>query len=223
MVVMLAAIVGLQTVSLGYSAGLDMGQDTITYALHTFFALYILVLAVISLPQTSRGPHSQTVVHISCLSVLASLSLGVTAIIPRTQLHTALFAPAEDNSTLRSIWYSIFALYIGVCANALTAPLGPALHFPKELIYSEKIVAAITNQAYDNVSGITGSCYASLRATFDVLTHYAQVPPCGIYSFSPTLRRSSCSATPPSLSTLAISPLCRRTCVRQISSRKCVR
>ncbi|KAI0312306.1 multidrug resistance-associated ABC transporter [Amylostereum chailletii] len=157
MVVMLSAIVGLQTVSLGYSAGLDMTQDTITYALHTFFALYILVLAVISLPQTSRGPHTQTVVHISCLSVVASLLLGITAIIPRTRLHTSLFAPAEDNNTLRSIWYSIFALYIGVCANALSTPLGPALHFPKELIYSEKTVAAITNQAYDNVSGVTGA------------------------------------------------------------------
>ncbi len=54
------------------------------------------------------------------------------------------------------VWYVVLSLYTLSTAVAITTPLGPALHFPISRIYSEKTVAAVTNHAVDNVSGVTG-------------------------------------------------------------------
>jgi len=73
-------------------------------------------------------------------------------------------APAEGTAEgsrpyfLQVIWYVVLALYGLSTVVAITTPLGPPLHFPVSRIYSEKTVAAITNQAADNVSGATGLC-----------------------------------------------------------------
>jgi hypothetical protein len=151
-------VVTLQTVSLGYAASFSSSTTTVTYLLHVLFAIYLSILAVQSVGKYTIGSHIRNVIHLSVLSTLTFALLGVTALLPRDP--TSISAPTEDSQPhfLQVIWYVVLALYGLSTVVAVTTPLGPPLHFPVSRIYSEKTVAAITNQAVDNVSGATGSC-----------------------------------------------------------------
>ena len=148
----------LQTVSLGYAASFSSSSITATYLLHVLFAIYLSILAVQSVGKNTISSHVRNVIHLSVLTTLTFALLGCTALFPRDP--TSGSAPADDSQPhcLQVIWYVVLALYGLSTVIAITIPLGPPLHFPVSRIYSEKTVAAITNQAADNVSGAIGSC-----------------------------------------------------------------
>jgi hypothetical protein len=158
LVIALVLVVSLQTVSLGHAASFSSPTTTATYLLHVLFGIYLLILAVQSVGKNSIYSHTRNTIHLSVLTTLTFGLLGVTALFPRDQ--TSISALAEDSQPhfLKVIWYVVLGLYAISTVVAITTPLGPPLHFPVSRIYSEKTVAAITNQAVDNVSGATGLC-----------------------------------------------------------------
>ncbi|KAN0125580.1 multidrug resistance-associated ABC transporter [Russula decolorans] len=156
MVIAFVVVVSLQTVSFGYAASFSSSTTAATYLLHVLFAIYLSILAVQSVGRNTIGSHIGNVIHLSVLTTLTFALLGFTALLPRDP--TSILAPAEDwPHFLQAIWYVVLALYGLSTVVAVTTPLGPPLHFPVSRIYSEKTVAAITNQAVDNVSGATGA------------------------------------------------------------------
>ncbi len=152
----------LQTVSLGYAASFSSSTTTATYLLHVSFAIYLSILAVQSVGKNTMYLHIRNTVHLSILTTLAFALLGFTALFPHdpTSISAPAKGTAEDSRPyfLQVIWYVVLALYGLSTVVAITTPLGPPLHFPVSRIYSEKTVAAITNQAAGNVSGATGLC-----------------------------------------------------------------
>ena len=105
---------------------------------------------------------SRLLIALLVLTTLAFVLLGFTALFPRVRASISSLADDSEPRFLHVVWYVVLGLYAFSTAIAITTPLGPPLHFPVSRIYSEKTVAAITNQARDNVSGITGmySCLA---------------------------------------------------------------
>ncbi len=157
LVIAVVVIVSLQAISLGYAVYfLSSKATTATRVLHLLFAIYLSVLAVQSVGKNMVYSHTRNIIHLSVLTTLAFVLLGSTALIPRD--HTTISAPAEDSQPygLEVVWYVVLGLYTLSTVVTITTPLGPALHFPVSRIYSEKTVAAVTNQAVDNVSGATG-------------------------------------------------------------------
>lgn len=157
LVIAFVVVASLQTTSLSYAASFSSSTTTATYLLHVLFAIYLLILAVQSVGKNTISSHITNVIHLCVLTTLTFALLGVTALLPRDP--TSISAPAEDSRPrfLQVIWYVVLALYALSTVVAITTPLGPPLHFPVSRIYSEKIVAAITNQEVDNVSGAIGS------------------------------------------------------------------
>jgi hypothetical protein len=142
---------------LSYALSLSSSTSTAaTYLLHILFAIYLLVLAVQSIGRNTIYSYATNIIHLSVLTTLAFALLGVTALLPPD--HASSSAPAKDSQphSLQVIWYVVLGLFALSTVVAVTTPLGPALHFPVSRIYSEKVVAAITNQDVDNVSGATG-------------------------------------------------------------------
>jgi len=154
LVIAFVLVVSLQTVSLGYAASFSSSTTTATYLLHVLFAVYLSILAVQSVGKNTIASHIRNVIHLSVLTTLTFVLLGFTALYPRDQTSILDSQPHY----LEAIWYVVLGLYALSTVVAITTPLGPPLHFPTSRIYSEKIVAAITNQAVDNVSGATGLC-----------------------------------------------------------------
>jgi hypothetical protein len=144
----------LQTVSLGYAASVSPSATTATYLLHVLFATYLLILGVQSAGNNSFYSHTRNTIHLSVLTTLTFVLLGFTALFPRGRTSILETQPHY----LQVVWYVVLGLYALSTVVAVTTPLGPPLHFPVSRIYSEKTVAAITNQAVDNVSGATGLC-----------------------------------------------------------------
>ncbi|KZV66005.1 ATP-binding cassette transporter [Peniophora sp. CONT] len=159
LILVLAAIVGLQTASLALSAGLALRNEIVTYSLHVFIALYALALALVSIRQNEQRAHTVVTAHLAILNVIVFFALFVVAILPDTTLHTQLYVIYMRNSPkaldiLRAV---DVVLYLVAAVLTMSMPLGPQLHYPVERIYSEKTVASITNQDINNVSGSTGA------------------------------------------------------------------
>jgi hypothetical protein len=156
LVIALAVIISLQTVSLGYAVSSSSLTTTITYLLHVLFAIYLSVLAVQSVGRNTIHSHTRNILHFSILTTLAFVLLGSTALFPRDRASISSLADDSQPRFLQVVWYIVLVLYAFSTAVAVTTPLGPLLHYPVSRIYSEKTAAAITNQAQDNVSGVTG-------------------------------------------------------------------
>lgn len=97
--------------------------------------------------------------------------LGFTALFPRDRASISSLTDDTQPRFLQVVWYVVLGLYAFSTAVAITTPLGPPLHFPASRIYSEKTVAAITNQAQDNVSGVTGLYIPALLNLISKSTH----------------------------------------------------
>ncbi|KAI0066796.1 multidrug resistance-associated ABC transporter [Artomyces pyxidatus] len=147
-------ILAVQATSLTYAIYLSLTSSITVYVLHLVFAAYLICISVRSLTRDASSSHTETMVHISALTFLAFATLGTTALIPENSISMSEEAAPQ---VLNVLWYVAFALYTCACLLAITTPLGPALHYPTSRIYSEKTVAAITNTAPDNVSGVTGA------------------------------------------------------------------
>jgi hypothetical protein len=150
------AIAALEAVSLGWSIITEETYHIIVFSLRLVFTLYVLIMSLRSVGLTTIGENSESLIHIAALSFLAVFALGIAAMLPSRP------SPSEDNVgdgtsvILVYFWYTITVLYILACYVSATMPHGPPLHFPPNLIYSEKTVAASANMQQDNVCGITG-------------------------------------------------------------------
>ncbi|KAH8986771.1 ATP-binding cassette transporter [Lactarius hatsudake] len=157
LVMAFAVIVSLQTVALGYSISFSSSAIIATHLLHVSFSVYLSILAAQSIGKSTIHSHTKRTIHLSALSALAFVLLGFTALLPSNRVSTSILADGSQPRFMQVVWYVVLGLYASSTFLAVTTPLGPALHFPVSRIYSEKTVAAITNQAMDNVSGVTGA------------------------------------------------------------------
>ena len=160
LVITFTIIVSLQTVSLGYAISFLSLIDALTHILHVFFSVYLSVLAAQSFGENTIHSHKRRTIHLSALTALAFVLLGFTALSPSNRVSISIQANGSQPRFMQVVWYVVLGLYASSTFIAVTTPLGPALHYPVSRIYSEKTVAAITNQARDNVCGVTGSCFS---------------------------------------------------------------
>ncbi|KAI9068084.1 multidrug resistance-associated ABC transporter [Trametes sanguinea] len=152
MAALMAIILAIQAVSLGWAI-IDEDKLNITvYSLQVVFALYTLVIAAKAVNQT-YSHHSHAIIHLSALLFLAATLLTTTAILPSRPMP-AVSILGYDSAPL-ALWYTAYALYIVCMAVAVTTPRGPPLHFPSEKIYSDKTLMQVTSHYEDNVCGVT--------------------------------------------------------------------
>lgn len=149
-------IVYLQGAALGHSVSYLSPTVIVTQLLHVSFSLYLVILAAQSFDKSTVHSHTRRTIHISALTALAFVLLGFTALFPSNRVSSSTQVDDSQPRFLQVFWYVVLGLHAFTTFIAVTTPLGPALHFPVSRIYSEKTVAAITNQAMDNVSGVTG-------------------------------------------------------------------
>ena len=140
------------TISLGWSVANEERSDTVIYALHVCFALYILLVAARSIGQDNPDDHSESILHLTALLTVVSILLGSAAILPSTP--SPVVASIEDERILLGLWYGLVGIYCVACFISYTTPLGPPLYYPPSSIYSEKTVQSITNTDEENVCGI---------------------------------------------------------------------
>ncbi|KAH9932956.1 multidrug resistance-associated ABC transporter [Fomitopsis serialis] len=150
----LAAILMVQCVSLGWAAIEDERTSIAVHTLHIVFALYTLVVAARSVGQEDNE-HAESMIHLSALTFVASAFLFTTSILPSTELvDISLYV---SSSVPLGLFYATLALYIASLVLVATTPCGPPLHFPPEQIYSDKVTAKMTNKSEDNVCGTAGA------------------------------------------------------------------
>ncbi|KAF7292829.1 Multidrug resistance-associated ABC transporter protein [Mycena indigotica] len=121
--------------------------------LRVAFSFYIATVAVFSIRRQSVFEHTESIWHLSALNFVPVPLLGFTAIIP-DDYHPVSSVSVHAPTIL---WYTALGLHLVVALIAANTPCGPALHYPPEAIYSEKIAQAITNTAENNVAGIYGA------------------------------------------------------------------
>jgi len=151
---LLAAILMVQCICLGWAAIEGERTNIGVHTLHIVFALYALVAAARSVGQQDNE-HAVSMIHLSALTFVASAFLFTTSILPSTELvDISLYVPSTVPLVL---FYATLALYVASLVLAASTPCGPPLHFPPEQIYSDKVTAKMTNTSEDNVCGITGA------------------------------------------------------------------
>ncbi|KAL0562987.1 hypothetical protein V5O48_019091, partial [Marasmius crinis-equi] len=150
-----ASIFILQSLQLGLSVedGSGITTDIVGNALDVYYAFYLLVLCVRSIQYRNVEAHSESVLHISGLSVISALFLATLAILPTTspgsQPALQHVSPVTDY-----LWYTVVALYLTTSFIALSTPQGPPLHYPPSAVYLPKTVETITNIDKENVTGL---------------------------------------------------------------------
>ncbi|KAJ7512914.1 multidrug resistance-associated ABC transporter [Mycena galericulata] len=147
--ILLAAVVGLQAACLALAVLETF--EVATYALHLFYALYVLTVAGFAVKRIDVQAHSESIWHLAALTTLPAFSMSFTAILPS---DAVILASVE---IIQRLWYAVLAIYIVACITAWTTPLGPPLHYPPSAIYSPKTVAAATNTDQENVTGVVGA------------------------------------------------------------------
>ncbi|KAF5371802.1 hypothetical protein D9758_003453 [Tetrapyrgos nigripes] len=152
--ILFTAIVALQCARLSFFIP-GNSKDLTIGVIHICFPLYLLAVTLRSLSQSTVEPHSESIIHLAALTAVASLTQGVTAILPNTPpVVTPLTVPAGQPFLQERLWYASIALYISSTILVFVTPCGPPLHYPNEAIYSSKVVASTTNQDKANVTGI---------------------------------------------------------------------
>ncbi|KAI0631355.1 hypothetical protein C8Q77DRAFT_202931 [Trametes polyzona] len=147
----LAIILAIQAVSLGWSIAEDDRTNIAVYSLHVAFALYTLVLAARAINQT-YSQHSSSIIHLSALTFFATVLLTITALLPSEPLPVV--SVFQSSVTPLALWYTVYALYAICMAIIVTTPRGPPLHFPSSKIYSDKTLMQVTSNYEDNVCGM---------------------------------------------------------------------
>ncbi|TFK22452.1 ATP-binding cassette transporter [Coprinopsis marcescibilis] len=153
---LLAFTVALNGVALGFSYIEGYREAVIIALLQLVFSIYILVLSARSVVQDNVEAHSQSVIHLSLLTLAAALLLISVAIMPDTPPPVIKSLRVLDN-TLDGVWYGVTALYSVACVVVFTTPQGPPLRYPADEVYSTKTVQAITNPDPENVCGLVGA------------------------------------------------------------------
>jgi hypothetical protein len=154
----LAFAVAISTVSLSWSVANNDHVNIKIYSLQLLFTLYVFIISARSVFQVTKDEHSDSIIHLTALLTTAFCLLGLAAIPPPADSPPPVPAPTDDESVPPGLGYALLGIYTVACTLAYSTPLGPALHYPPEDIYSEKIVKSITNMDEPNVCGVTGSC-----------------------------------------------------------------
>jgi hypothetical protein len=155
-VIAFTVIVSLQTVTLGYAISSSSLNTTITCLLHVLFAVYLSLLSAQSVGRNTVHSHTRNIIHLFVLTTLAFVLLAFTALVPSDRASVSSLAEDSQPRILQVLWHTVLCLYAFSTVVVVTTPLGPPQHYPVSRIYSEKVVASITNKVHDNVSGITG-------------------------------------------------------------------
>ncbi|KAL0069222.1 hypothetical protein AAF712_003585 [Marasmius tenuissimus] len=139
--------------SLEDAAGIN--TDIVANVLNIYYAIYLLILCLRSLRHTTVETHSESILHITALTVIPALLLTSLAIIPNTS-PTSEFQPSElhVSPVTDCLWYTVIPLYILAMVIAFGTPQGPPLHYPPSGVYLPKTVEAITNTDKENVTGL---------------------------------------------------------------------
>ncbi|KAJ3748238.1 multidrug resistance-associated ABC transporter [Lentinula raphanica] len=162
---LLVAALVLQSVQLGLSVS-EEHNDLAVRVINVCFAAYLVIVSARAIRQDVVETNSQSLIHLTVLLSVASVLLGVSAILPTSPPLTAS-EHSEEVIPATKIWYASVALYIAACFVAFTTPHGPALYFPYESIYSQKTVSARTNTEKENVTGVYGaSCWDYLYFSY---------------------------------------------------------
>ncbi|KAF9239800.1 multidrug resistance-associated ABC transporter [Melanogaster broomeanus] len=143
----LSALLVVESVSLGWHALNLGGEVLVQHTLRTISALYLVGLALRALGQSTADKHAESLVHIASLSLVGTTLLVVSVMVPSTASFTRTIFTRTPSAL----------------------PTGPHLHFPSELIYSQKTVESTTNFRLDNVSQETGASIIS-RILFSFAT-----------------------------------------------------
>lgn len=212
---LLVAVTIFDTVSLGSSVVHNEATETTIYAIDIGFAIYLLTMAIRSINQNDASQHSESVLHLTAMTTLATVFLGTTAILPTTPPVTT---SVETASALQYIWHAKLCLYTIICVIMYTTPQGPRLQFPPERIYSEKTILAITNTDEENVCGISGKLsHIAFKSAVDKIV---QALPLGIFYISRIRQRLSTSVTLLKPLKLGICPFFLQNCVHAIITLK---
>lgn len=152
---LLAAILVLQSLSLGWTFSAGEGDSNLTHALHVAYAFYLAALAVRSVYQNAIESHSESMIHLAALTFVPTILLFAVAMLPTSQPIS--LSMLQSFSALLGIWYTVLVLYFIVTVIVFTIPMGPPLHYPSETLYSEKIIKTATNRDENNVCGVVGA------------------------------------------------------------------
>lgn len=170
--VILALAVSVQAALLGYTIAIvhpDQSavahsaflSEVATISFQLAFSVYMLVISVLSISADEVAVHWPMMIHLSVLTTLASLLLGVATIIPRTPRypHTTnlIFFSLASSHIYSALEYTALALLIISFLTASRTPRGPALHYPPERVYSPKMLASAAPTAEDNVCAIVSA------------------------------------------------------------------
>lgn len=152
---LLAAILVLQCISLGWTFSAGEGDSNSTYALHVAYAFYLTALAVRAVYQNEIEHHSKSIIHLAVLTFVPTTLLFAVAILPTSRpINLSML---QGFSALLEIWYTVLVLYFIVTVVVFTTPMGPPLHYPSETLYADKIIKTATNHDEDNVCGVVGA------------------------------------------------------------------
>ncbi|KAJ7598811.1 multidrug resistance-associated ABC transporter [Mycena floridula] len=144
----LAAIVIFNTIGFGWSVVDGDAASVTSYSAFVLFSLYVFALAARAVRQNSTDFHGESITHLFCLISAAALSFTVSTILPAKPLAVITESDPEPNSALSIMWTCTTVLFIVADLIICTTPFGPAMHYPSEAIYSEKI---------ENVCGVVGA------------------------------------------------------------------
>lgn len=166
MSVLLAAAVIVQAVSLGWSSIDSYDPKTLaSQVLALEFSIYLLVITSRAVAQDVQAIHSESVLHLTGLTTIASVLFILASILPDapppiaqpSSQSASLMVMMAETAGEEPLWYTALAIYVVVTVLAFSTPLGPPLYFPPDAIYSGKVVQSITNHDKENVSGDVGA------------------------------------------------------------------
>lgn len=152
---LLAVVLVLQSISLGWTFSTGESDSNLAYALHVAYAFYLTGLAVRSVYQNAVQPHSESMIHLAVLTFVPTVLLFTTAILPTSRPISLSMLQSYPASP--GVWYTVLALYFIVTVIVFTIPMGPPLHFPSDILYSEKVLKTTTNRDENNVCGVVGA------------------------------------------------------------------
>ncbi|EIW78464.1 multidrug resistance-associated ABC transporter [Coniophora puteana RWD-64-598 SS2] len=154
----LAVVLAFQCMGLAYSYIHSDVANVLVYILQATYALYTAGLAAFSIYQSVVDTHANSLVHLSALTFLPTALLGILTILPSAGMNNIVLmqhTPAPlFLSTLRAV---TVVGYFSAAVLAWSTPTGPALFYPPEDIYTDKISQATTNLSDENVCGYMGA------------------------------------------------------------------
>lgn len=148
---LLAANTCVSGIALSWSTASNESKEMAVRAIYLTFSIYILSISVCSTSQSDARHHSESILHLTTLTTIATVLSAIISILPSN-----LPPSSASNDAFLWLWFAQLVTYALVCLITFTTPLGPPMHYPSERIYSEDIVRAITNRDEENVSGAVG-------------------------------------------------------------------